>query len=145
MDQNNMPSLEKKITPDNIANKKSAPESLEKILIGSETTKEIILNEFQAGTVHTEQSPPAANITVSPQEDPVRPIISPDPISPELEQDHSLSAEDRETIEDTWIKKAKDILNINKNLPYNLEEAHEDLQIEYLKKRFGKNVKKSED
>lgn len=56
-----------------------------------------------------------------------------------------LSADDKDIIEKEWVGKAKDVISNDKGKPYKEEEDHEDLQIDYLKKRFGKDIKKSED
>jgi len=56
-----------------------------------------------------------------------------------------LEAEDVDIIEKPWVKKAKEIIEKDKGNPYFEEKDHEDLQIDYLKKRFGKEIKKSDD
>ena len=55
------------------------------------------------------------------------------------------NAEDVDIIEKPWVKKAEEIIKKDKDKPYFEEEDHEDLQIDYLKKRFGKEIRKSEE
>lgn len=43
---------------------------------------------------------------------------------------------------DPYIKAAENVIEKDKNDPYQEEEDHEDVQVQYLKDRFGKNIKK---
>ena len=54
-------------------------------------------------------------------------------------------AEDVDIIEKPWVEKAEEIIIKNREKPYEEEEEQEDLQIDYLKKRFGKEIRKSKD
>ncbi|MCL5093726.1 MAG: hypothetical protein M1355_01145 [Patescibacteria group bacterium] len=54
-------------------------------------------------------------------------------------------AEDTDSIEKPWVDKAEEIIKDHKSDPYTEEEDHENLEIEYLSKRFGKNIKKGDD
>lgn len=54
-------------------------------------------------------------------------------------------AGDVDVIEKEWVDKAEQIIQKFGTDPFHQEEAIEDLQIDYLKKRYGKNVKKSAD
>lgn len=58
--------------------------------------------------------------------------------------DPSLVAQDNDTIEPGWVKKVEEVIEKDKNLPFQEEEDFEDLQIEYLKKRFGKDINKGD-
>ena len=52
-------------------------------------------------------------------------------------------AEDVDVIEMEWVNKAKKIIKETKSDPFAQEEAMEQLQIEYLRKRYGKEIKKT--
>ncbi|MEX0934464.1 MAG: hypothetical protein WDZ42_01555 [Candidatus Saccharimonadales bacterium] len=50
-------------------------------------------------------------------------------------------ADDIDVIEKAWVDKAKQIIKDNKDDPRSQEEAFEQLQIEYHKKRYGRDIK----
>lgn len=52
-----------------------------------------------------------------------------------------LSAADDEVIEKEWVEKAKDIVNQTKSDPYAQEKEVSKLQADYIKKRYGKEIK----
>jgi hypothetical protein len=54
-------------------------------------------------------------------------------------------ADDVDVIEKEWVDHAEEIVRATKDDPYREEEAVEDLQIDYLQKRYGKNIEKSSD
>jgi len=56
-----------------------------------------------------------------------------------------LSAQDKDIIEKEWVGKAEKIIKEDRNNPFVEEEDAEDLQIEYLKKRFNKDIGKSKE
>lgn len=45
--------------------------------------------------------------------------------------------------DERYIKAAENVIHKDKNDPYQEEEDHEDVQISYLKERFGKDIHKS--
>jgi hypothetical protein len=51
-------------------------------------------------------------------------------------------ADDVDVIEKEWVDQAEHIIDQTKNDPYTEEEAVEALQTDYLKKRYGHDVKK---
>jgi hypothetical protein len=53
-------------------------------------------------------------------------------------------ADDVDVIEKEWVDHATNIIEATNQDPYVEEEAIEDLQVDYLKKRYGKEVKKDE-
>lgn len=57
--------------------------------------------------------------------------------------DMPLVAEDVDVIEMEWVNKAKKIINETKEDPHAQEQEVERLQREYLKKRYGKEIKAS--
>lgn len=55
------------------------------------------------------------------------------------------AAADEDLIEPEWVSKTEEVIAQNSGNPYAEEEAIEDLQIDYLQKRYGHIVKKPED
>jgi len=56
-----------------------------------------------------------------------------------------IDAADEDLIEPEWVNKTEEVIAQNSGNPYAEEEAIEDLQIDYLQKRYGHQVKKPED
>lgn len=56
---------------------------------------------------------------------------------------HPAIADDVDVIEKEWVQKAKSIVDQHHDDPYKQEEEANKLQSSYLKKRYGKIVKKS--
>lgn len=88
-------------------------------------------------------TPVQTPINIQPQ-----PVV-PDP-SPLLPADipeniNDLDAAEGHVIEKPWVNAAEDIIKRDEGNPYLEEEDHEDLQIKYLKKRFGKEIRKEEE
>ncbi len=54
-------------------------------------------------------------------------------------------AADEDLIEPEWVDKTEQVIAQTSGNPYAEEEAIEDLQIDYLQKRYGHQVKKPED
>lgn len=83
-----------------------------------------------APVVHKPQLPaPAA----SPAEPPVQ--------AQPLTDDNPLTANDDDLIEKEWVAKAKKIVQDTKADPYKQESEVSKLQADYLKKRYGKDIK----
>jgi hypothetical protein len=59
--------------------------------------------------------------------------------------DTPLVAADDEVIEQEWVQKAKNIVSQTKGDPFNQEKAVGKLQAEYIKKRYGKEIKLTSD
>lgn len=79
------------------------------------------------------------------------PVIPPnaDPVpaptaSKPVEQGPAI-ADDADVIEKEWVEKVSEVVKKTHGDPHAEEEAVEDLQIDYLKKRYGLDVKKSKD
>lgn len=53
-------------------------------------------------------------------------------------------AADDDLIEKEWVEKAKKIISDTKDDPYKQEEAVSRLQVNYLKKRYGREIKPSD-
>src|SRR4051812_10650453 len=65
---------------------------------------------------------------------PTPPPVQPGPDSPAI-------ADDVDVIEKEWVDQTSQIISATKNDPYTEENAIEGLQTDYLKKRYGKEVK----
>lgn len=92
----------------------------------------------QMGTVLPAPTPqvPAANPAPA-LVPPLRPLASGD--------DNPATASDEEVIEKEWVDKAKKIITQTKDDPYKQEKEVSKLQADYLKKRYGKDIKIAED
>lgn len=66
-------------------------------------------------------------------------------IPPRVANDNPQTAKDEELIERAWVDKAKAIIARTKNDPYEQEKEVGRLQADYLKKRYGKDVKVTDD
>lgn len=77
------------------------------------------------------------------------PVVSPPPTKPAPVADEPIGqattgpaiADDVDVIEKEWVDKAKTIVNTHKHDPYNQEKEASKLQADYLKKRYGKDIK----
>jgi hypothetical protein len=56
-----------------------------------------------------------------------------------------VSADDVDVVEPEWVAAAEQVMAQTAGNPYAEEEAFETLQVDYLKKRYGHEVKKPED
>ena len=59
--------------------------------------------------------------------------------------DNPIIAADDDVVEQEWVRKAKRIVNQTKNDPYLQEREISKLQADYIKKRYGKEVKLAAD
>ena len=71
---------------------------------------------------------------ILPQPAPVAPTAASDPTTP-------LEAGDDDLIEKVWVTKAKKIIQDTKGDPYAQEREVSKLQADYVKKRYGKDIK----
>src|SRR5690606_12050692 len=77
---------------------------------------------------------------------PVLSLPTPIPVTDDNDQsaavgdDMPLVAADEDVIEKEWVDKAKQILSQTKDDPYRREEEISRLQMEYLQKRYGKEI-----
>lgn len=67
----------------------------------------------------------------------------PTPVSGVVENNNPIIAEDNDLIEAEWVKRAKDIVSENKQDPYQQGESVAGLKVDYLKKRFGREIGKN--
>jgi hypothetical protein len=54
-------------------------------------------------------------------------------------------AEDLDLIEKAWVQKAKEIVTQTQGDPYNQNKQISGIKIDYIKKRYGKDIRSSED
>lgn len=76
---------------------------------------------------------------------PIQPtVVAQDP-QDDQQDNHVIStpviAEDKERIEPEWVNKAKSVVEKTKDDPYMQEKEVSRLQADYLKKRYGKDIK----
>lgn len=62
-----------------------------------------------------------------------------------IPSNNDLDAEEGNIIEKPWVDAAENIIKRDEGNPYLEEEDHEDLQLKYLKKRFGKEIQRGEE
>jgi hypothetical protein len=79
---------------------------------------------------------PATPATVAPAAPVANTAATPTVTSPVI-------ADDVDVIEKEWVDAAQQIVEATAADPYQEEEAVENLQVDYLKKRYGKDIKKS--
>jgi hypothetical protein len=110
----------------------------------------------QPNTSVPELPTPAEAVPAAPAAGPVEPAAPPAPVAlpvdpapaapaPVIPTEPPLQADDVDVIEKEWVDKAEQIVKQTEGDPYKEEEAIEDLQIDYLKQRYGKDIKKAQD
>ncbi len=87
---------------------------------------------------------PAFTPVVMPTLPPPPIVANPDPIAA-ADDTSPVVAEDVDLIEKEWVDKAKKIVAATKTDPYEQEKEVSKLQADYLKKRYGKEVKLTAD
>lgn len=115
----------------------SAPESSP-----APVAPEVAPNSAAAGTPLTQA--PLASPVAAPNT-PHAPVASTDqpaPVPSPMPTPNPSSAADVDVIEKEWVDQANKIVEQTKDDPYVQEEAVESLQQDYLKKRYGHDVKK---
>jgi hypothetical protein len=89
-------------------------------------------------------SPPSNQVSAPPRlsADQVAAAIAatPSPPSPLAGMPAPINADDVDVIEPEWVTKAESVVAEHQGDPYGEEEAIEDLQQDYLKKRYGYDV-----
>jgi hypothetical protein len=83
--------------------------------------------------------PPPSQPMQNPQQTPPKPA----PGKP-TQDDNPAMADDVDVIEKEWVEKAKKIVSSTKEDPHKQEKEVSKLQADYLKKRYGKQVKLTE-
>lgn len=103
----------------------------------AEGTKE---REQNMQRVDRENAPPAPLATNAPAVIPAVPVPVPVPQKPVNNTTGPTIANDDDLIEKEWVDKAKDIIAHTQNDPYQREKAVSQLQVDYLRKRYGKEL-----
>lgn len=67
----------------------------------------------------------------------------PTPVDTATGDSNPAIAEDNDLIEAEWVKRAKEIVSENKKDPYQQGESVAGLKVDYLKKRFGREIGKN--
>lgn len=95
-------------------------------------------NTAEASSSSPQGAPPVPTLPTLPvpHQDPPQNTAVQDPAS-----DTPMLAADDEVIEKAWVDKAKKIVAQTKNDPYAQEKEVSRLQADYLKKRYGKEIK----
>lgn len=98
----------------------------------------------RGGNINQKQPGASSGVSLPPVQAPV----SPPPATTTQQDDQAddttpLIADDVDVIEMEWVNKAKEIIKKTKQDPHAQEQAVEKLQIDYLKKRYGRDVKSS--
>ena len=73
------------------------------------------------------------------------PAASAPTTQPQTHDNNPLAASDEDLIEKEWVDKAKKIVAQTKDDPFSQEKEVSKLQADYLKKRYGKEIKLSSD
>jgi hypothetical protein len=96
-----------------------------------------------ASSAPSSTPPPAAAPTPPPVQDPMAlALAQATPGTPQPVSGTPNVASDVDVIEPEWVDKAEEVVEAHRGDPYGEEEAIEQLQIEYLQKRYGFSVKK---
>lgn len=82
--------------------------------------------------------PPASSL-------PAPVVTSSDDVTTTASDDTPLVAADEDLIEKEWVDKAKQVIANTKDDPYRREQEVKKLQIDYVKKRYGKVIAAPED
>lgn len=99
----------------------------------------------ERGEVLPQGPPPEPTFTpVAPPPLPVVPApVADDAVVQPVVDDNPIAAADDELIEKEWVDKAKRIVKETRSDPYKQEDEVSKLQADYLKKRYGKDIKLS--
>ena len=92
----------------------------------------------EAGEVQAEAI--QAAIPATPTLPPVPAVAQPVPVLPQDDDDIPITANDDDLIEKEWVDKAKQIITETKDDPYARERAISKLQIEYIRRRYGREI-----
>ena len=87
---------------------------------------------------------PVASVPVNNQLPPIVPGTD-QPVATTVTDDTPLAASDDEVMEQEWVQKAKRIVSQTKGDPFTQEKEVGKLQAEYIKKRYGKEIKLTSD
>lgn len=98
----------------------------------------------RGGNLNQKQPGDGGGVSLPPVQVPTAPPTSQGTAKQDDQDDDTpLIADDVDVIEMEWVNKAKEIIKKTKQDPHAQEQAVEKLQIDYLKKRYGRDVKSS--
>jgi hypothetical protein len=124
-----------------------APESPKPVENLPQTTPEVQPVQPAEAAPNAASQPAAASVQNPPLAQP-QPQVG---IQPQSQQQQTPAipptppeAEDVDLIEKEWVDAAEKVVQQTADDPYQQEEAVEKLQLDYLKKRYGKEIKKPE-
>jgi len=96
-------------------------------------------NKVELGVAQAE----AAQVAMPALPTPV--LTSPQPAASPVADDAPIVANDDDLIEKEWVDKAKKILSETRDDPYKREQEISKLQIEYIRRRYGRQIGESGD
>lgn len=110
-------------------------------------TPEVPLNQPEAGR---ELYPAAGELNTQVAQTPIpvlpTPVVaSPTPALPATDDDVPITANDDDLIEKEWVDKVKQVIAETKDDPYARERAISKLQIEYIRRRYGREIGETSD
>lgn len=116
-----------------------APEQIPQYAYGAEAARN---QAFEAGQGAPAQTPPPAQLA-TPSQIPQAQIGMPQPqgAAPGM----PVIADDTDLIEKEWVEKAKEIVARTRQDPYEQNKEVERMKADYMKKRYNKDIKITED
>lgn len=96
-------------------------------------------NKVELGVAQAEAAQVAMPALPTPVLTPSQPVASP------VADDAPIVANDDDLIEKEWVDKAKKILSETRDDPYKREQEISKLQIEYIRRRYGRQIGESGD
>ncbi|MDX1765846.1 MAG: hypothetical protein R3313_02740 [Candidatus Saccharimonadales bacterium] len=104
-------------------------------------TKEVVKPATESGSQNIGQ--PGLPVSLPSPIAPAAPAAAQAPAAAGVDDSSPAIADDVDVIEKEWVDKAKAIVDKHRDDPYQQEEEANKLQSSYLKKRYGKTIKKS--
>lgn len=108
--------------------------------------------QFSAGpeNISSPERKQQPSLGPSPQVFPILPTPQPSQVAATRDQsnplnDNPLTANDDDLIEKEWVQKAKKIVMQTRDDPYTQEKEVSKLQADYIKKRYGKDIRLASD
>lgn len=104
------------------------------------TTENRTEREQNMPQVEKENAPTASLVASTPQATQTLHVPVPVPQKPTTDSAGPTIANDDDLIEKEWVNKAKDIIAKTQDNPYQREKEVSQLQVDYLRKRYGKEL-----
>ncbi len=108
-----------------------------------ETSQEAPAPQLDQAPAAPAATPPPSQPVATPPPQPVAqsPAVAPVPAP----SNTPATADDVDVIEKEWVDAAQEVVKGNAEDPHGEEEGFENLQVDYLKKRYGKDIKKPQE